>query len=210
SSNILSLEFAVQPRRIEFEAVDSLDSDEDINLKTSTTESTKDCIFEFIKNALLSSGLNWEELYLMSDSPDQILDPSTCYDFDLFPNQLCSDQQLLFDCTDEALAEVYERYFSCTPGLSLGNPPVRPVPNIENTVHEVFERVYWHLLPLPAPHSLEQIVTKDMDRNRSWMDLRCDAQTVIVDIGEAIFNDLVERSILGCVNKLDGDECFCI
>ncbi|CAN1157406.1 Protein TRM32 [Linum perenne] len=200
-----------QPRRIQFEDADSLDSDEEPHSK-SGAESSKYCIFEFIKTALLASGLNWEDFYLMSESPDQILDPSSCYELELFPNDLCCDKQLLFDCTDEALTEVYERYFSCSPGLSLAKPPIRPVPDMENTIYEVWRKVYWHLLPFPAPHSLEQIVTKDMDRDGSWMDIRRDTQTVIVEIGEAIFDDLIERSILGCcVDKMDDDhEGICI
>ncbi|CAI0472186.1 unnamed protein product [Linum tenue] len=191
----------LQPLRIQFEEVDSLHGDdEEIHLKNGTEET--DCIFEFIRSVLLASGINWEELYLMSDSLDQILDPSSCEEFQFFPNQLCSEKQLLFDCTDEALVQVYERYFSCSPGFSLAMPSIRPVPDMENTIHEVWEIVHCHLMPLPLPHILEMLVKKGMDTDSSWMELRRDTQTVIDEIGEAIFEDLIDGTILSCVNKV--------
>jgi hypothetical protein len=47
------------------------------------------------------------------------------------------------------------------------------------------------------PHTLDQLVKKDMAKTGTWMDLRCDIETILVEIGEAIFEDLMEEAIFG-------------
>jgi hypothetical protein len=36
-----------------------------------------------------------------------------------------------------------------------------------------------------------------MAKTGTWMDLRCDIETILVEIGEAIFEDLMEEAIFG-------------
>ncbi|CAN0884191.1 Protein TRM32 [Linum grandiflorum] len=173
---------SAQPLRIQFGEGDR----EGIGLKRGT--GAKHCIVEFIENVVVSSGLNWEEL---SDYPDQILDPSSCQEMELFPNQLCDDKQLLFDCIDEVLVEIYDdcKYLNCQSrpvGVDMDN----------STIQEVWERVHWHLnTPIQVPHSLEQIVERDMDnknRSNSWMKLGGHSRAVLMEISESIFEDVVQ------------------
>ncbi|KAL6293615.1 hypothetical protein ACE6H2_001757 [Prunus campanulata] len=64
----------------------------------------------------------------------------------------------------------------------------------------ISRRVYWHLLPLPFPRTLDQIVTKDMSRTGTWMDRQFDIETIGVDMGEAILQEFMEDTILSYVN----------
>ncbi|AES80253.1 DUF4378 domain protein [Medicago truncatula] len=58
------------------------------------------------------------------------------------------------------------------------------------------EGVCWHVLCLPPPHTLEQIVRKDMARNGTWMDLRLDAEIAGFEMGDTILAELIEDTIL--------------
>lgn len=192
-------ELPVQPQRIQFEEHDPSVADLVTHLKGLQD---KESLFEYVKEVLQASGENWDEFYIMSNSSDPLLDPSIFDEVGLFPNQLCYDEKLIFDCINEVLMEIYGRYFGCPLGLSFAKPNIRPAPDMTNTIHEVWEGVYWYLLPLPLPRTLEQIVKKDMAKAGTWMDLRSDSETMIVEIGEAIFKDLMEETMLSCVNEI--------
>ncbi|XP_012083387.1 uncharacterized protein LOC105642980 isoform X2 [Jatropha curcas] len=192
-------ELPMLPQRIQFEENDPLAEDIVTHLKGIQE---KESLFEYVKAVLHASELNWDEFYIMSNSSDPLLDPSIFDEVGLFPNQLCCDKKLLFDCINEALMEVYGRYFGCPLGLSFEKPHIRPAPDLRNAIHEVWEGVYWYLLPLPLPHTLEQIVRKDMAKTGTWMDFRNDSETMIIEISEAIVKDLMEETMVSCVNEI--------
>jgi len=185
----------VQPLRIQFEEHEPSAADRNIPLKASVDD--KESVFEYVKAVLQASGMKWDEFYMRSHSSEQLLDPSIFFEVEFFSSQLCCDKKLLFDSANEALVEVYERYFGCFPGLSFVKSTIRPAPDMKNGIYEVWEGVSWHLLPLPLPHTLDQLVKKDMAKTGTWMDLRCDIETILVEIGEAIFEDLMEEAIFG-------------
>ncbi|XP_050236373.1 uncharacterized protein LOC126686378 [Mercurialis annua] len=192
-------EVPLQPIRIQFEEIGSLSEDFGTHLKAFIQD--KESVLEYIKEVLETSEVDWDEFYTMSNSSDPILDPSVCDEVRFFPNQLCYDKKLLFDCINEVLMEVYGRYFGCPLGLSFGKPIVRRGPDVKNAIHEVWEGVYWYLLPLPLPRTLEQIVKKDMAKTGSWMDLRWDSESMVIEIGESIFEELIEETMSNCVNE---------
>ena len=101
--------------------------------------------------------------------------------------QLCHDQKLMLDCINEVLMEVKAN--------------IRPVPNTKNLVREVWEGVQRHLLPQPLPRTLDQIVEKDMVRTGTWMDLRVDAQNIVTEMTEAVLQELLEDTILCCIDE---------
>jgi hypothetical protein len=72
---------------------------------------------------------------------------------------------------------------------------------MKNATQEVWGGVNWHLIPLPLPHTLDQIVRKDMAKMGAWMDLCFDADAIGVEMGEAILEDLMEDIVLSCVNR---------
>jgi hypothetical protein len=134
-------------------------------------------------------------------SSDNILDPSLFDQVEFFSNMLCHEQKLLFDCINEVLMEVCWNYFGVSPWVSFVNPSIRPTPNMKKVILKVWEGVCWHVRHIPPPHTLEQIVRKDMARNGTWMDLRLDAETVGFEMGDVILVELMEDIILSLVNQ---------
>lgn len=161
----------------------------------------KEFIFEYVKAVLQASGLNWDECCVRCLTSDQLLDASLCDEVDFFSNQPCYDRKLLFDCINEVLLEVCQHHFGCCPWVSFIKSSIRPVPNMKYATQEVWGGVNWHLLPLPLPHTLDQIVRKDMGRMGAWMDLCFDADAIGVEMGEAILEDLMEDLVWSCVNR---------
>ncbi|KAK6266038.1 hypothetical protein QUC31_016875 [Theobroma cacao] len=193
-----SAETSMQPLRIRFEEHGSLGTNHSNHIKTCMDD--KESIFEHIKTVLQASSFNWDELYIRSLSSDQLLDPLLLDEVEYSPNQLCHDQKLLFDCINEVIMEVCGYYFG-SPGVSFVKPNIRPIPNMKNTIQEVWQGVYWHLLPMPLPRTLDQIVRKDMSKTGTWMDLGLDTNCIGVEMGEAILEDLVEDTVTSYINE---------
>ncbi|XP_065859580.1 uncharacterized protein [Euphorbia lathyris] len=189
----------IQPLRIKFEELVQSAADPGAPLKACIQY--EDSIFEYVKAVLQASELNWDEFYTMSNSSDPLLDPSIFDEVGFLPNELCKDKQLLFDCINEGLMEVYGRYFGFPLGLSFTKSTTLPAPDLKHAIYEVWRGVCWYLRPLPLPRTLEQIVKKDMSKTGTWMDMQSDCETMIVEIGEAILSDLLEETTLSCINE---------
>ncbi|XP_039020887.1 protein TRM32-like [Hibiscus syriacus] len=159
----------------------------------------KESIFENIKAVLVASSFNWDELYIRSLSSGVLINPLLLDEVEYLPNQLCQDQTLLFDCINEVLVEFCEHYFG-SPGISFVKPNIRSLPNMNNTIQEVTKGVYEHLLTVPVPCTLDLIIRKDLAKSGTWMDLQLDTGCISVEIGEAIFEDLVGDTITSCLN----------
>ncbi|OMO88595.1 hypothetical protein COLO4_20185 [Corchorus olitorius] len=191
-------ETSIQPLRIRFEEHDSSATNQTNHVKTCMDD--KESILEYIKAVLQASSFNWDELYIRSLSSDQLLDPLLLGGVEYLPNQLCQDENLLFDCINEVLMEVCGQYYGF-PGVSFLKPNIRPLPNMKNTIEEVWQGVHWHLLPMPVPRTLDQIVRKDLAMTGTWMDLRLDTDCIGVEMGEAILEDLVEDTITSYIDE---------
>lgn len=200
SVHLASAPLPIQPQRIQFE--EHAPSSVDIGTHFKAHIAYKESIFEYVKAVVQASGENWDESYIMSNPSDPLFDPSIFDEVEFFPNQFCYDKKLLFDCVDEVLKEVYGKNFGCPLGLSFAKPTVRPAPDMKNTIHKIWEGVYRYLHPLPLPCTKELIVEKDMAKTGTWMDLRYDSETIIIEIGEAIFKDLMEEIMLGCISGI--------
>ena len=157
--------------------------------------------FEYVEAVLLASDLNWEEFLSRWLSSDQILDASLFDEVELFSSQSFQDQKLLFDCTNEVLEEVCQHYFGCSPWVSFVKHNIRPIPRGKDLIHEVWDGVEWNLLSQPSPRILDQIVRKDMEKPRTWMDLRSNVESIAIEIGETIFEEFVEDAILSFANE---------
>lgn len=194
-----SVNLTVQPLRIEFEEPASPLADEAHNGKRSVDD--KDSIFGYVKVVMQASGLNWDEICIKLLSSDQVLNPSLVDDVEFFSNPLCCDWQLLFDCINEVLMEVCQYHFGCSPWVSFAKPGIHLIPDMKSVTLEVSKGVYWHLLQLPLPRTLDQIVRKDMERTVTWLDLQFDAETIGFELGESILGDLMEDTISCYVNE---------
>lgn len=185
-------EAAIQPIRIRFEECGSSTANQGNGAKSCVDD--KELVSDYIKAALQASSLDWEDLFIKSLSSDQLLDSNLLDEVQFHPNQLCHDQSLLFDCVSEVLMEVC----GCSPWVSFAKPITRPIPNMRNIIQDVLHGVYWYLLPLPLLQTLDQIVRKDVAKTGTWLDLRVDTETIGVEIGEAIFEDLIQDIITSC------------
>ncbi|KAF3441499.1 hypothetical protein FNV43_RR15413 [Rhamnella rubrinervis] len=184
----------IQPLRIQFEELDSSTASQANMAKTFIED--KESIFDYVKAVIQASGLSLDELCTKLLYSEQLLEPSLVDNVEFFSNQICCDQKLLFDCINEVLMEMCEYYFGCTPWVSCVLPRIRPIPNMRSAILEVSEGVNWHLLQLPLPRTLDQIVRKDLARTGTWLDVRLDIETIGFDMGDVILEDLMEDTIL--------------
>ncbi|KAL0464807.1 UNVERIFIED_CONTAM: protein TRM32 [Sesamum latifolium] len=118
--------------------------------------------FEYVEAVLLGSGLNWDEFLLRWLSLDEILDSSLFDEVELFSSRPRHDQKLLFDSANEALKE------------------------------EIWRLVEMHLSQCQQPHSLDQLVKRDLARSGKWLNLQSDIELIGLEIEETIFNELVD------------------
>ncbi|XP_027335168.1 uncharacterized protein LOC113849450 [Abrus precatorius] len=199
------VEVPVQPIHIQFEEQDSSPVNQ-INREKYCLEENE-LLYDYIKAVLQASGLTIDQLLMKCLSSDKILDPSLFDQVEFLSSQLCHDQKLLYDGINEVLMEVCHNYSVVSPCVSFVNPGIRSTPNIKRVILKVWEGIYWHVLPLPPPRSLDKIVRKDMEKSRAWMDLRFEAETVGFEMGEAILAELMEDTILNCVSKSTQSEC---
>ncbi|KAG2290034.1 hypothetical protein Bca52824_049638 [Brassica carinata] len=176
TSRFSAVEMRLKPLCIRFEEPDSPRPEKDNNAKTITDD--KELALAYIQEVVTSSELNWEELLARSFTQS-------------------SDKKLLFDCINEVLM----KFCRHGPWISLSKPAVRFCgPDMENAVEVVQEEVYWHLLPLPSPHTMDQIVRKDLARTGCWMDLRFDIGCICSQTGELILEELLEEIISTCTD----------
>ncbi|KAL2958533.1 hypothetical protein AAZX31_18G214000 [Glycine max] len=196
----------VQPLQIKFEEHDSSPAEQFDRRKYCFEES--ELIYDYIKAVLHASCLTTDQLLMKCLSSDKILDPSLFDQVELFSNLLCNNQKLLFDSINEVLMEICQHYFGASPWVSFVNPSTRLTPSMKRVTLKVWEGVCWHMLPLPPPRTLEQIVRKDMARRGTWMDLGLDTETIGFEMGEAILAELMEDTILSLVIESPESKCF--
>ncbi|KAJ0259146.1 Phosphatidylinositol N-acetyglucosaminlytransferase subunit P-like protein [Hirschfeldia incana] len=195
SSRLSSAERRLQPRCIRFNEPDSPRSEKDNEVKTRMDD--KDLALGYIQAVVKSSELNWEELLVRSFYLEQVLEEALVDDIEFYPTNFCTDKRLLFDCINEVLMEFCGHD---GPWISLAKPAVRFGPDMENVAEVVQEEVYWHLLPLPSPHTLDQIVRKDLVRTGNWMDLCFDIGCIGSQTGEIILDELLQEIISSCTD----------
>ncbi|XP_031111172.1 uncharacterized protein LOC116015280 isoform X1 [Ipomoea triloba] len=188
-----SVELEIQPRKIHFEEPAYSTINQPLCIRTCLE--SEETAFEYVEAVLLGSDLNWDDFLLRWLSSDQILDPSLFDEVELFSSRSCHDQKLLFDCTNEVLKEVVDRYFGCFSCTPILKQNIRPVPKGMDLIHEVWNGVEWYLLKNPPPHSLEQLVRKHLARSGEWMDLQYDIGNIGIGIEATILEDLLEETI---------------
>ncbi|KAJ0717502.1 hypothetical protein HanPI659440_Chr13g0524121 [Helianthus annuus] len=190
STNFRPVEYALQPLRIRFE---------DQELCTRNCVENEESAFEYVEAVLLASDLNWDEFEKRWLSSMQILDSSLFEEVAIFSSRPSYDQRLMFDSTNEVLEEICECYLDFVRQLSFIKQKIQPVPNGANLINEVWERIELHLKD-NYPLSLDQLVKKDLEISRTWMDLSSDSREIVFEIDESIFDDMIEDTLLSLVN----------
>lgn len=188
-----SAETRMQPLCIRFDEVDPPKPEKDINVETNLDD--KELTLAYIEAVVKSAGLSWEELLTRPFNSEQLLELELTDDIVFSSTQLCDDKNLLYDCINEVLMDFCWNEFNPGPWISFVKPEVQLISDMEIAAKVAQEGVYWHLLPLPSPHTLDQIVRKDMARTGSWMDLRFEIGCLGSYTSEVILDELVEEII---------------
>ncbi|XP_038979646.1 uncharacterized protein LOC103717439 [Phoenix dactylifera] len=196
STTVEQAEVPIQPRELQFEEHDSssvvlTSSDSEVNRRFCLDD--KVARFEYIKTIVEISGLSMDDILKEWSVKDQFLGPSLFDEVGTSYGHLQNNPKLLFDCINEVLMELQERFFRCTPLVSFIKPTVQPVPVGGHFVQEVSKGIDWHL-QMQFPCTLSQIVQKDLE-GRSWMDLRFETEGICAEIEDTLLDDLTEETV---------------
>ncbi|XP_073281804.1 uncharacterized protein [Primulina huaijiensis] len=187
----------VEPRQIHFKE-QSCASERGTCMKISLEG--EESAFEYVEAVLLGSGLNWDEFLLRWFSLIEVLDPSLFDEVELFSSRPRHDQKLLFDCSNEVLKEACETHFEYLTGRSSVSHNIMPVPTGMDLINKVWKRVECHLFWPPMSHSLDQLVKTDMGQCGKCLNIRSDIELTCYNMGEMIFDELVEDTVLTFTN----------
>ncbi|TVU14918.1 hypothetical protein EJB05_38415 [Eragrostis curvula] len=152
----------------------------------------KDARFCFIKTVLNTSGLLSDEISQRWYTEESPLDISVLAEVG---NLYCLTDEavLLFDCVEEVLLKIRDKFFNVDPWVSFLKHNVRPAPVGRNLLHEVTKCIDT-LVINEFPNTLDQVIMKDLEVE-SWMDLRHDAGGVAIELWDGLFDDLLEEMV---------------
>ncbi|KAI7735338.1 hypothetical protein M8C21_029755 [Ambrosia artemisiifolia] len=184
------IEYALQPLRIRFE-------DQEICRRNCVEN--EESAFEYVEAVLLASDLNWDEFEKRWLASMHILDSSLFDEVEIFSSRSSDDQRLLFDSTNEVLKGLCDCYLDFFRQLPYIKRKIQPAPKGANLINEVWERIELHLKD-NYPLSLDQLVKKDLEISRTWMDLSSDSREIVFEIDESIFEDMIDDTLLSLVH----------
>ncbi|PIA49378.1 hypothetical protein AQUCO_01300298v1 [Aquilegia coerulea] len=159
--------------------------------------------FDYVTAVLQASNVDWDAFFWKYHSSELLLSPSLFDEVEVMFSQHCGDRELLFDCINEFLAELYERYFGSSPWVAFVSPDIRPAPMGKSIIHEVWDDINWNLLAQHTPRTLDEIIGKDMEKARTWKDFRFDTEVISNEMVEFILEELMEDTILDLCWRLD-------
>ncbi|CAN6235906.1 unnamed protein product [Urochloa humidicola] len=152
----------------------------------------KDARVSFIKAVLEASELLSEDNSQIWYTEETLLDVSVLAEVG---NSYCltDDAVLLFDCVEEVLLNIRDKFFGVGPWVAFLKHNVRPAPIGRHLVQEVAKGI-GSLVGNEFPNTLEQVMMKDLDSG-SWLDLRRDSESVVVELWDDLLDDLLEEMI---------------
>ncbi|XP_025823470.1 uncharacterized protein LOC112899278 isoform X2 [Panicum hallii] len=152
----------------------------------------KDARVSFIKAVLEASELLSEENSQIWYTEETLLDVSVLAEVG---NSYCltDDAVLLFDCVEEVLLKIRYKFFGNAPWVAFLKHNVRPAPVGRHLIQEVAKGID-SLVGNEFPNTLEQVMMKDLDSG-SWLDLRHDSESVVVELWDDLLDDLLEEMI---------------
>lgn len=193
---MVAAELPIQPQGLHFEEHDIssvvlTSSNSEVNRRFHLDD--KEARFQYMKTVLEISGLSMDELLKRWNMNDQFLEPSLFDEVGTSYGQLQNNPKLLFDCMNEVLMEMQERFFRFSPWVSFIKPNVRPVPIGGDFIQEVSKGIDWHLR-MQCPSTLDQIVRKDLDAG-TWINLRFETEDIWIEIEDTLLDDLLEETV---------------
>lgn len=147
-----------------------LDFDEHPEINLSTDMKNKEIISAYVKKVYQTSQLDWDEFLAKG-----------------WPPEVCGDQRLLYDCIKEVLIDLHQYYVG-----SFIKSGIRAVSMEEMAVNMVIKEVEWYTIPRPTPHTLDQLIGKEIAESGKWVDIRAETEDIVIEIVE----EALEYSIL--------------
>ncbi|KVH97251.1 protein of unknown function DUF4378 [Cynara cardunculus var. scolymus] len=187
-----SAEASIQPLRILFEEAVTPTKNQETHIRNHVEND--ESAFEYVEAVLLASDLNWDDFEKRWLSSTQILDSSLYNELQIFSSRPAHNQRLLFDSTNEILTEVCDRSLGFFPDLPFVKPNIHPLPKGIDLINEVWERIESRI-DGPYPRSLDQLVKRDLEVSRMWMDLRSETREIVIETEESIFEDLIDDTL---------------
>lgn len=152
-------------------------------------------LMQYVQLVLQASNLNWDQLSQISYPLEELLHESLFDEVELPPLECYYDPKLLFDHIHEVVMEIY-RCHCCSPyWLPFTMPRIMSAPLVEVVLDEIMTEVDFYLLPMTEKRTLDQIVSNDVAKCRSWLDVRLDTEQIVIDISE----DVLVESVLDVV-----------
>ncbi|XP_062226407.1 uncharacterized protein LOC133924741 [Phragmites australis] len=152
----------------------------------------KDARVSFIKAVLEASKLSSEDNSWRWCTEESLLDISVLAEVG---NLYCltDDAVLLFDCVEEVILEIRDKFFGVDPWVAFLKHNVRPAPVGRNLVQEVAKCID-ALVSNEFPNTLDKVIMKDLESG-SWMDLRRYAESVVIELWDGLLDDLLEEMV---------------
>lgn len=175
----------MQPRQLDFE--ECLFESFPVTSHSSMEEE----MCQYVQLVMEASSLNWNQLLEMRYLPEELLHESLFDEVELPPLDCYYDPKLLFDHINEVLLEIYNCHFFSPLSLASPAPKIRSTPLAEVVLDEILEEADFFLLPTTEKRTLDQLVSKDVVRSRSWLDVRTDTEHLVNEVSEAVMEESV-------------------
>ncbi|KAF3778911.1 TRM32 protein [Nymphaea thermarum] len=160
--------------------------------------------FTYVMDVLKASGLRGDESPTQWHSREQPMDPLLFNEVGTLPTSdiagvnmvTACNHQLLFDCINEALLEIYERSFKKYPWFMSLTSRTRTMPIGKYILDEVWSEISWHLESQSQLYpSVEYLVTRDLAKSNGWMDVQAEAKSIVIELESLITNDLLDDAL---------------
>ncbi|KAL0929123.1 hypothetical protein M5K25_001065 [Dendrobium thyrsiflorum] len=172
--------------------------------------------FNYVREILTRSGFSGSDFLGAWNSPYQPMDPLISNEAEVLSHELditedehdiLLEHQLLFDLINEALVEIFEKFFGYFfPWLSRFNTNNRPMPMGDHILEEIWANISCHLKGQPQPDTtLEDIVFRNFTKNDGWMNIQYDTEDVELDLECLILDALLDDVALQLSLLLDSN-----
>lgn len=168
--------------------------------KEYNTLNIDDTSFNYIKDILELSGFIGNDSLQSWYSLDQPLDPAVFKEFERYLHKdseestINCDHQLLFELVNETLLEIYDRSFTYFPKPFSFNNRIRPMPEGNSVVEEVWSRISLSFRS-EFDQSLDDIVARDLGKSDGWMNHLFESECVALELEELIFDELLREAV---------------
>lgn len=162
--------------------------------------------FNYVKDILELSGFSGKEFLGTWHSIGQPIDPSMFEEVKgcLVTEPGSSENEevhncnhlLMFDLVNEVLLDIRARSFTYFPVPLTCRSHISPMPVGYHVLEEVWADISWYLNWRPESYqSLDDAVSRDLDKGDGWMNLQFDAECVGLELEDMIFEDLFDEMI---------------